>query len=199
MLSISQQGRSSQLPVWNTVRRAAAWADPWFDSIDYWRWLQGRNEECRSYSLQPVTYRCRCLGINTTRLRHESHTTFHNSERRCRTNYHSRKRHRNGSYMCVLRFNIAAIFVGTMGSHHTKQLSIYQSMILRLHMVPQPAAHCRSSIVWEGEIPIEIPISYFIGKRTWIKSSMHIDCHSGIGVFRRWRPRSRSLHNVVMK
>ena len=38
-----------------------------------WRWLQGRNEEYRPYSLQLVTPTCRCLGINTARRKHESH------------------------------------------------------------------------------------------------------------------------------
>ena len=54
-LSISQQGRSSQLPVWNKVRRGAARDDPRVDSIVCWWWLQGRNEECMLYSLQMVT------------------------------------------------------------------------------------------------------------------------------------------------
>ena len=75
ILSISQQGRTSQLPVWNMVRRGAAWTDPQFDSIVCWRWLQGRNEECTRYSWN--SDRCRCLGINTASGRHESHTTFH--------------------------------------------------------------------------------------------------------------------------
>ena len=51
-----------QLPVWKIVRRGAAW-----------RWLQGRNEERTRYSW--YSDRCRCLGINTARGRHESHTT----------------------------------------------------------------------------------------------------------------------------
>ena len=50
-------------------------------------------------------------------------------------------------YVCVLRVNVAERCVGTVGSHSTRQLSIYQSMRLRLHMVPQSAAHCRASIV----------------------------------------------------
>ena len=33
------------------------------------------------------------------------------------------------------------------------ELSIYQSMIFRLHLVPQPVAHCLASIVRVGEIP----------------------------------------------
>ena len=62
--------------VWNKMWRGAAWADSRFDSIVYWRWLQWRNEECRPYSLQLVTYRYRCLGINTAIGRHESHRTY---------------------------------------------------------------------------------------------------------------------------
>ena len=76
LLSISQQGRYSQLPVWNKMRRGAARADPRVDSIVCWRWLQGRNDECRPYSLQHVTYRCRCLGTNTARHIPESHIAF---------------------------------------------------------------------------------------------------------------------------
>ena len=76
ILPISQQGRSSQLPVWNEMWRGAAWDDPRFDSIVYCRWLQGRNEEYMPYSSQLVTYRCRCLGINTATCRHESHRAY---------------------------------------------------------------------------------------------------------------------------
>ena len=45
--------------------------------------------ECTRYSW--YSERCRCLGINTARGRHESHTTFHiqSSEGRCRMYYHS--------------------------------------------------------------------------------------------------------------
>ena len=81
----------------------------------------------RVYSLQLSWYsdRCGCLGINTARSRHESRTTFHIqcSERRCRTNYNSRKWHRHCRYMWILRFNVAERFAGTVGSHRTRQLS----------------------------------------------------------------------------
>ena len=94
----------------------------------------------RPYSLQHVTYRCRCLDIL-----HSIHSVQNEDVERIVI--HANDTQIVVMHVCVLRFNAAERFVGTVCSHSTRQLSIYQSMRLRLHMVPQSAAHCRSSIV----------------------------------------------------
>ena len=98
--------------------------------------------------------RCRCLGINTARGRHENHTTFHMqcSERRCRMNYHSRKWQRHYRYMCVLPIRHCWEICWNCGyaTAWERQLSSNPWYCV-CTLVPQPAAHCRSSIVWVGE------------------------------------------------
>ena len=93
--------------------------------------------------------------------------------------------------MRVQRFNVAERFVGTMDSHRTRQLSIYQSMRLRLHMVTQPVAPLPFIHSLSGRYTTSYP--YFTGKKTWNKSSMKIDIPL-LEELRRWRPRCRSDH-----
>ena len=143
ILSISQQDRTSQLSVCKMVRPSVR-----LDCI-----LEvapkGLNEECTRYSW--YSGRCRCLGINTARGLHEIHTTFHMqcSWCSCRTKMSNelsftRMTHTLSLYVCT-RLQRCWQICRNWGSRRTSQLSIYQSMILRLHLVPQAAAHCRSS------------------------------------------------------
>ena len=130
----------------------------------------------RVYSLQLSWYsdRCGCLGINTARSRHESRTTFHIqcSERRCRTNYNSRKYDTDIVVICVyyastLLRDLPELWVRTARDSY-----------LPIHGIAAALgpASCRALPFihsLSGRDTTSYP--YFTGKKTCIKSSMQID------------------------
>ena len=107
------------------------------------------------------------------------------SERRCRTNYHSRKSHRHCRYMCVQHFSVAERVVGTVVSHRTRQ----QSMNPREYGCTWSRNHSRTAVhpQFEWERYHNLPKLH---RKEDLDCEQHANRHTGIGGFRRWRPRS---------
>ena len=141
------------------VRRGAAW-----------RWLQGRNEERTRYSW--YSDRCRCLGINTARGSHESHTTFHSVQKE---DVELIIIHTNDTDTVV----ISCVYYASTLLRDLSELSMWvrtaRGSYLPIHgiaaAVGSSTSHALPFIHSLSERDTT-SYSYFTGKKTCIKSSM---------------------------